>query len=213
MTPPSLPPLVHSLPCTSRADPVARGPAPTFQPLRAARAHPCPGGAASRRRANQPASSWWCRRARALRNQRRRGKRDPAARSVLKQVFSLGLLSVSLSHTSAPCRSRSKAMATRQAGRRLQSTLSLSRSTLGGGSSRQDRGPPGADRPFQRGSTSPARIWELRLPERWRAVDLQVATPRAANLMEGASAVVHGGENGLAGGLGNGLAGGLWAFF
>jgi hypothetical protein len=62
----------------------------------------------------------------------------------------------------------------------------------------------GVDRPLQCGSTSPAWIWELRLPKRWirwRAADLRVATPRAADLVEGAGPAVHGGENGLAGGL------------
>jgi hypothetical protein len=33
------------------------------------------------------------------------------------------------------------------------------------------------------------------------------------DLVEVTGTVVHGGENGLAGGLYNGLAGGLWAFF
>jgi hypothetical protein len=48
--------------------------------------------------------------------------------------------------------------------------------------------------------------------QHWREAVAAVA-PRAANMVEGASAAVHGCGNGLAGGLKNGLAGGLWAFF
>jgi hypothetical protein len=136
----------------------------------------------------------------SLRNQRWHGKRDLAAKSVLKQVFSLSIYSLSPSLTLRLLANPDLDPRRRRHDGRTDNFNLLSLSLC----------------VYSRRRTAAASPCEIEvLSERIDLpdTDLGVAIPRAADLMESTGTAVHDGGNGLTGGLRNGLVGGLRAFF